>query len=389
MTQAIAVRKGAKLLDETEYAKLLAQVREILAAGRSRAKAALEHEEVRTWYEAARAINETFRRHGGRAEYGDQTVIELAGDLGVTERYLHEILRFQRVFQIQNSSSELTLTHYRILSSVENTRRRNRLHRKAIEDKWSVPALLKEMRRLRLISGPRREIDEGEGRRLFLPDGGAAGGLEFESGQAPARKLPTKTAPLKARRGRFYTYRIERTESLHRGPAYYSVDLGFGNSHDMKLTPMIRAPKAGEIVEAIRTHKNPAGDRYRLRRIREKLKRPQDLLYTYKAFVLDVIDDDTLWADMDLGFRGSHKGKLRFRGIDAAEIGKGKEASGYVKRTLAKVPFVVLTVTGREKFGRPLADIFYLEATDDKEKVLREGRYLNQELLDLGLARRV
>jgi len=105
--------------------------------------------------------------------------------------------------------------------------------------------------------------------------------------------------------------------------------------------------------------------------------------------VTEVIDDDTLWADNDLGFRFGHERKLRFRGIDAAEIGKGKPASDYVKRTLAQVPFVVLTVTGRDKFGRPLIDVFYLKGTDDREKVRREGIYLNQELLDLGLARRV
>ena len=55
----------------------------------------------------------------------------------------------------------------------------------------------------------------------------------------------------------------------------------------------------------------------------------------------------------------------------------------------ARVAFVVVTVRGREKFGRPLADLFYLEGTEDREKVLAEGTYLNQQLLDLGLARRV
>lgn len=102
-----------------------------------------------------------------------------------------------------------------------------------------------------------------------------------------------------------------------------------------------------------------------------------------------MIDDDTLWTDVDLGFRFWTTRKLRLRGIDAAEIEKGEEASDFVRRALARVPFVVITCSGRDKFDRTLTDLFYLEGASDKEKVLQEGIFLNQELLDRGLARRV
>ena len=37
-------------------------------------------------------------------------------------------------------------------------------------------------------------------------------------------------------------------------------------------------------------------------------------------------------------------------------------------------------------YGRFLADVFYLPGEDDAEVVLAKGHYLNQELLDEGLA---
>ena len=64
-------------------------------------------------------------------------------------------------------------------------------------------------------------------------------------------------------------------------------------------------------------------------------------------------------------------------------------ALAYVKKVLGRVPFVAVTTYYGDKFGRTLIDLFYLPGTDDREKVLREGKYLNQELLDLGLAVRV
>ena len=69
----------------TNYERLLSQVRKVLAEGRARAKAALEREEVRTWWEAARIVNRHLRVHDGRAEYGRKVVPKLAGDLGVSK----------------------------------------------------------------------------------------------------------------------------------------------------------------------------------------------------------------------------------------------------------------------------------------------------------------
>lgn len=363
-------------LARTNYEALLNQVQKALAEGRARAKAELEREEVRTWWEAARIVNEHLRAHDGRAEYGAKIVSKLAVDLRITEVYLYDILRFQRTFPILNPGLELTLSHYRALSKIANRKARDLLFQKTVRQKLTVPEL-------------RNEI---QSRGLSVSSGFEGAGPDLELVPAEAAKAPVRRRfpPLTPRRGRFYTYQIVKPRDLHPHPEFFSVDLGFMNRTDLKLTG-IKEPKEGEMIEAIRTEEDERGDKYKFKRIEKGTGsfRKEEFLYTYKAVVKKVIDDDTLWADIDLGFRFWTERKLRLRGIDAAEIGKGKQVSDFVKRTLAGVPFVVVKLSGRDKFDRYLTDLFYLEGAGEREKVLQEGRFLNQELLDLGLARRL
>ena len=43
-------------------------------------------------------------------------------------------------------------------------------------------------------------------------------------------------------------------------------------------------------------------------------------MYTYKAKVLEWIDGDTLWAEIDLGFYVQIRQKIRLARIDAPEL---------------------------------------------------------------------
>ena len=199
-------------------------------------------------------------------------------------------------------------------------------------------------------------------------------------------KTLTQTAnpfpPLKPRRGNLYTYQVVKSETLHEVPQTYSVDLGFSTRIDLELQGL-ENPTAGQLVEAVRTEKNSCGDRYRF----QLSSAGTEILYTYKATLERVVDGDTLWLQVDLGFRVWTRQKIRLRGINTAEMSNGGiKAAGFVTRHLSRVPFVVAKFSSRDKFGRYLTDIFYLEGTEDTEKVLREGIYLNQELLDRGLA---
>ena len=52
-------------------------------------------------------------------------------------------------------------------------------------------------------------------------------------------------------------------------------------------------------------------------------------------------------------------------------------------------PTVVIRSYKSEKFGRYLVDLWYLPGETDKERILKEGKLLNQALLDEGLAEKV
>ena len=110
--------------------------------------------------------------------------------------------------------------------------------------------------------------------------------------------------------------------------------------------------------------------------------------YTYKANVIEIIDGDTIWADIDLGFNVWTTQKLRFRGIDARELesDSGQAAKSFVASRLEGCDFIVVRTYWRDKFSRVLVDIFYDKDQADFEKVVSEGAFLNQELLDEKLA---
>jgi len=79
--------------------------------------------------------------------------------------------------------------------------------------------------------------------------------------------------------------------------------------------------------------------------------------------------------------------KLRLRGINAPEKGEaGKKGIHFIKKIFSTVSFVVVKLSGRDKFDRYLTDLFYLPGATDPREVLEKGHFLNQELVDRGLA---
>ena len=113
-------------------------------------------------------------------------------------------------------------------------------------------------------------------------------------------------------------------------------------------------------------------------------------MYTYDAEVVSVYDGDTATATVDLGFKVSAiKVKLRFYGIDTAEIRGGteitktaaREARDYVKEKILGKKIRMKSL-GKGKYGRYLAIIW---PVDDDGNVAEES--LNDELIRLGLAK--
>lgn len=85
-------------------------------------------------------------------------------------------------------------------------------------------------------------------------------------------------------------------------------------------------------------------------------------MYEYTATVLRVIDGDTVWLDVDLGFDVKRKDSFRLAAIDAPEIStpEGVAARDHLVRLLHGGGELTITThkDKREKFGRYLATLW-------------------------------
>jgi endonuclease YncB( thermonuclease family) len=121
---------------------------------------------------------------------------------------------------------------------------------------------------------------------------------------------------------------------------------------------------------------------------KSRIKRPTEPTYIYKAEVMRVVDGDTLLLRIDLGFQVWKEQRVRLTHVDAPDIKtqKGREAFGFVRDRLARCDFVMVKTNKIDVYGRYLADVFYSHREKGKDKIFKSGRYLNQELLENGLA---
>jgi len=145
-------------------------------------------------------------------------------------------------------------------------------------------------------------------------------------------------------------------------------------------------------------------DFYTLQKTPKKLKsgaptleRGDDPLHIYKAVVERVVDGDTLLVRIDLGFEVWVNQRIRFRGINTAELIKngvktGKapdradQAKSFVEGRLKGIEFIVIKTYKTDMYGRYVADLFYHPTIQKKEEVYEKGFFLNLELLTEGLA---
>jgi len=348
----------------SSYSKLLKDLKSILVQRLKR----IEEERVKAYWRTGELISKYLLGNKARAGYGDNLFERLSEDLEIGQRTLERSVQFYREFPIPSARTELGWLHYRILITVQEKEERLVLENRAVKENWSARQLQEHIRLERLED------------------------LEVEGAGAPAKKL-------KVRRGRLYTYRLIKPEIINSANAGLLVDCGFYFWKDLSLIG-ISEPAKGDVVESVSagggsSYGGKTEDSYSFKYSEAKRKQ----LYTYKALVERVVDADTAWVHIDLGFNSWSRQKIRFRGIDAPEIStqKGKRAKEFVEAALSKVSFIIIKSTSRDKYGRPLSDIFYLpagrqvssgliEREDGPQEVLEKGPFLNQELLDKGLA---
>jgi hypothetical protein len=125
-------------------APLLGQLRELIAQARAQALRALDSIQVRTCWEIGRHIVEFEQDGQARAAYGKRLLPMLAEQLtrdfgkGFDERNLRHMRAFYQSFPIWDAvRSELSWTHSRLLTRVDNETARQWYMNEAAEQNWT------------------------------------------------------------------------------------------------------------------------------------------------------------------------------------------------------------------------------------------------------------
>lgn len=268
---------------------------------------------------------------------------ELSADLNLHQRTLQQCHQFFHVFPQVDFTLPIRWSHYRALLSLDSDSKRNYWKKRIIKEGISFKELL-----------------------ILLKD------ETFKSPNICSQKLP------KPLRGILYHYRLLKVCYVDHEKSHSMIDCGFGNR---VLPPKHqRHLENKRIVFSVKENSS-----YVMKFARDVLKAH---LYTFKAHVERVIDGDTLLCNVDCGFGIWSRQRFRLKGIDAPEINtlKGLKAKRFVEKILAPCAFLIVKTYQTDKYGRYLADIFFAPCEKSPHRVAQKGQYLNQLLLDEGLA---
>ncbi len=184
-------------------------------------------------------------------------------------------------------------------------------------------------------------------------------------------QLPSSgTSQLKAIRGRPGVYRLKEIDS--------EINIDWGFYDYIERPELINFDNTESYIEDTDS-------------VSYKFIEPdKTLLYTFKAKIIEVIDGDTVKALLYRGFGLKGIRTLRLRGINTPDLQTehGSKAKDYVETKLLELPFVIIKTYSRDIYLRYLADVFYLPGNTDVYAVAEKGKYLNQKLIDDGLAER-
>jgi hypothetical protein len=310
------------------YDELLVAIRQTKAESRLRVEQAVEQEKVREAWEIGKLIDTHVLQHKERADYGKSVVIRLAQDLEMSETELKYMMQFARTYPIRPPADELSWTHYRELLSLNEDRERQEVATQAVRSHWTRYQLREEVRR-------RQAQKKSAGETISISE-------------------------LAAQPGKLYTYRIVKAvDGPYKGRLV--VDSGFSTY----IQPSSQLPfEEWDIVRLMNG---------KLKKIPDE---KEEALYTYSAYVREVLDGDTFRTLVDLGFGVTTVQTLRLKGIDAREIEsrEGMEAKEFLEKKLRGASPILIRAVKSDKYDRYLADVFV------------NGEYVNQELVEEGLA---
>ncbi len=337
-------------------------------------EALVKNSVARGQWKVGKYIFEHLLGHKDKPGYATDFYEQLAKDTGRDVSTLQRSVRFYRAYPNSAPGPNLGWGHYRGLLTVRDPEERRKLENEIIKKKWDTHQLQKYLNIKRRLAAVQKD------------------------GLVPQ---------LKFTRGKLRTYRVVPANKTlaPRGPL--ALDLGFREQYDIPQdAPQLKENDTVELVSA-------SGRKDGELSVARKVSVAKEELFTYKACVEKVIDGDTLLVSFDFQCPMSVSQKLRLRGINCPEMDteEGKRAKRFVESRLKDCAFIIVkTYKDRtDKFDRYLADIFYAPQLPQSREaastpraqagragvtldfsgpsfVAREGKYLNQELLNERLA---
>jgi len=364
------------LLQKSDYQALLTDISRIYTQNLAETQKAVNRLRVKAYWEIGKRIVTVEQENNLRAPQGERLLENLSHDLnsqygnGFSLTNLKYMRQFYIKFPIRQTSDQLGWSHYQVLSTVKDKDERAQLEEEAAKKNWSVRQLSSVLKEKNIEVEP-TPVDPGP------------------------RVTGSQGPKLTVQRGVLDTYRIARLKCLHtKGEGSLILDLGFNIYRELGKKEL-EGLEEGDVIEI----ESNGTQRPRVPASRKDLSGslgPGSLgtlqnLYTYIAYLERVIDGDTLWVQVELGFGQYTRQKLRLRNIDCPELTtqKGQQARQFVEKQLAGCEFIVIKTYKSDKYDRYLTDIFYRPETGDERLVAKEGTYLNQELIDQGLGVRV
>lgn len=327
-----------KLSQGNGYKQLVLKIKKELTA----LEVLIKGRALQSYWNVGKYISEDLLKNQSHSGYGENLYRRLSNNLPLSDRTLKRTVQFYRTYPIRPPATELQWTHYIHLLSIEGKSQRKGLQQMAINKDWCPTELKNYISELK----------------------------QKQTQQNRPKEIPL----LSFTRGRLNTYKIVASEEEETMPLL--VDLGF---QMRKTLPQVNklGIMAGETIEVIKG------------KIKKATIEPEQL-YTYKAYVEEVIDGDTLWVLIDTDFGMLIRQKLRLRGIDCPELSteRGQRAKKFVQNELKNCDFIIIKTHKDkvDKYDRYITDIFYMRDKDNAQVVLKEGNFLNQELLDNHLA---
>lgn len=156
-----------EVLTEAGYAKLVADIRRIIAEGRERAAKAASQELVQTYWEVGRRIcQEGLTERGG---YGESILEDLAEELEIDDSTLLRCIHLFQTYKSVSESKNLSWSHLKLLLPLSDAQERKWYENLVEDEKLTVPQLAEAIKKERFEGSRTKEGKETKTKKLTRP----------------------------------------------------------------------------------------------------------------------------------------------------------------------------------------------------------------------------